>query len=76
MHRFAQDSQALSADDLAELRGRLTKMSDEKLRAWFNDCLHMCQLDSRGHPPKASYPQQLVQAWRELDRRRKLAKSD
>jgi hypothetical protein len=25
-------------------------------------------------PPKAAYPQQLVQAWKELDRRRKLAK--
>jgi hypothetical protein len=25
-------------------------------------------------PPRAAYPQQLVQAWKELDRRRKLAK--
>jgi hypothetical protein len=33
----------------------------------------MCQLDARGHPPEAAFPQQLVQAWKELNRRRKLA---
>jgi hypothetical protein len=75
VHRFAQDTPALSAEDLAELRERLGKMPDDKLRSWYNDCLNICQLDSRGHPPKAAYPQQLIQAWKELDRRRKLAKS-
>jgi hypothetical protein len=33
----------------------------------------MCKLH-RGQPPRGAYPQQLVQAWKELDRRRKLAK--
>jgi hypothetical protein len=37
---------------------------------WHNDCLQMCRLN-RGQPPKAAYVQQLVQAWRELHRRRK-----
>ena len=75
VHRFAQDSQTLSVQDLAELRERLQKMSDFQLQSWYNDCLHMCQLDSRGQPPKAAYVQQLVQAWKEIDRRRKLANS-
>jgi hypothetical protein len=39
VYRFAQDYQALSVQDLAELRERLQKMSDFQLQSWYNDCL-------------------------------------
>jgi len=56
---------------LAEVRERLRKMHYNELVKHYNACLQICQLN-RGQPPGAAYPQQLVQAWKELDRRRKL----
>jgi hypothetical protein len=34
----------------------------------------MCQLN-RGQPPRAAFIQQLVQGWKELDRRHKLSEA-
>jgi hypothetical protein len=73
VHRFARDTPHLSKQELEEFRQRLFKMSDAELVKCYNNCLYMCQLNS-GQPPRAAYPQQLVQAWKELDRRRKLTK--
>jgi len=60
---------------LAEVRERLRKMHYNELVKHYNACLQMCPLN-RGQPPRAAYPQQLVQAWKELDRRRKLRDSN
>jgi len=60
---------------LAEVRERLRKMHYNELVKHYNACLQMCPLN-RGQPPRAAYPQQLVQAWKELDRRRKLREAN
>lgn len=46
-------------------------MDDRQLAEQYEAALHMCRLD-RGRPPRAVFVQQLVNLWRELDRRRKL----
>jgi len=58
----------LTTEQLVELRARLQKMKDPELQSWYEACLQMCRLD-RGRPPRATYVQQLVQGWRELQRR-------
>ena len=44
-------------------------MTQADLVKFYDAGLQMCQLD-RGVPPRAAFIQQLVQAWRELNRRR------
>jgi hypothetical protein len=73
MYRFARETPALSAEDLAELRERLRKMRDDELVKFYNQGLHLCQLNRGGQPPRAGFVKLLAQAWKELDRRRKLA---
>jgi hypothetical protein len=58
----------LTAEDLRALRVRLSKMTDAELAKAYNAALHMCQLD-RGVPPRAAFVQQLVAAWKEMQRR-------
>jgi hypothetical protein len=73
MYRFARETPALSAEDVAELRECLRKMRDDELVKLYKEGLHLCQLNRDGQPPRAGFVNLLVQAWKELDRRRKLA---
>jgi len=45
-------------------------MSQADLTKFYQACIDMCQLN-RGVAPRASFVQQLVQAWKEMERRRK-----
>lgn len=60
----------LTAEELKALRVRLAKMRHEELMKFYAAALEMCQF-SRGKPPRAPFIQQLVQAWKEMQRRRK-----
>jgi hypothetical protein len=44
-------------------------MNDAQLARQYEASLLMCRMDRSG-PPSAAYIQQLVQAWRELNRRK------
>ena len=70
MAEFTADG-PLTREQLVQNRDRLRRMSDAELRRQYDAAHHMCRLDRE--PPHASYMQQLVQTWRELERRRKLA---
>lgn len=70
MHRFTSDAPALSREELAEVRARLRRMSDAELRKQYAAALKMCELRNGGQP-RAVWIQQLVQAWKELERRSK-----
>ena len=59
-----------TTEELEQLRGRLAKMSQADLTKFYQACIDMCQLN-RGVAPRASFVQQLVQAWKEMERRRK-----
>jgi len=61
----------LTQEELEAVRERLRKMSDAQLVRHYEAGLQMCQLDPGKRPPSASFVQQLVQAWRELVRRRR-----
>ena len=60
----------LTLEELAALRARLAKMTQPELVKFYEAGLHMCQL-ARGEPPRAVFIQQLVAAWKEMQRRRK-----
>jgi hypothetical protein len=64
---------SLTAEELAELRTRLSKMTQADLVKFYDAGLQTCRLN-HGLPPRAPFIQQLVQAWRELVRRRKAKK--
>lgn len=68
MNRYAKDG-PLSKEDLQELKARLGKMRDRELTGWYDAALKMCRVNEEGMGLRASYVQQLVQAWRELRRR-------
>jgi hypothetical protein len=59
----------LTREELEKVRDRLRGMDDAQLVHHYASCLHMCEVDRNG-PPRAAYIQQLVQAWRELTRRK------
>ena len=61
----------LTQEELQAVRERLRKMSDAQLVRHYEAGLQMCQLDPGKRPSSASFVQQLVQAWRELVRRRR-----
>ena len=60
----------LTAEELKDLKVRLSKMSERKLVKFYEEALFVCQLD-HGAPPRAGFVQQLVGAWKELQRRQK-----
>jgi hypothetical protein len=60
----------LTAEEVRELRDRLSKMTQPELVKFYNAALEMCRID-RGEPPRAAFVQQLVAAWKEMQRRRK-----
>jgi len=60
----------LTAEELKALRVRLANMSEREVAMYYEDALYMCRLD-QGVPPRAAFIQQLVAAWKELQRRRK-----
>ena len=62
--------QPLNPKELKLLRGRFSKMNKSDLVKFYEAGLYMCQLN-RGVPSRAAFVQQLVQEWREMDRRRK-----
>jgi hypothetical protein len=62
----------LLTQDLEELRVRLSKMPQAELVKFYDAAIRMCQLN-RGVPPSAGFIQQLVQAWKEMQRRREAA---
>jgi hypothetical protein len=64
----------MDESQLEELRQRLARMGTAELQHFYQSAHHMSRMDRR-EAPRAAFVQQLVQAWRELDRRRKLAKS-
>jgi len=59
----------LAAEALRALRDSLAKMTEPELVKFYNAALEVCRLD-RGEPPPAAFIQQLVAAWKELQRRR------
>jgi len=61
----------LTAEELQDLKVRLSKMTQADLVKFYEASIHMCQLN-RGEPPSAGFVQQLVQAWKEMRRRRKM----
>jgi hypothetical protein len=60
----------LTAQELADLKVQLSKMLQRDLVKFYEAGLHMCQL-AQGQPPRAGFIQQLVAAWKELQRRKK-----
>ena len=60
----------LTADELKDLKARLAKMPQRELVKFYDAGLFVCRLD-RGEPPRAAFIQQLVAAWKEMQRRRK-----
>jgi hypothetical protein len=61
---------SLTALELQSLRERVAKMTQADLVKFYEAGLQTCQL-AHGIPPRAAFIQQLVQAWRELARRRR-----
>jgi len=68
MNDCAKDG-PLKKEQLDALRLRLSKMSVTALWNFYHACWSMCKPDRR-EPPSASFVQQLVQAWKELAKRR------
>lgn len=63
----------MNTEELAELRDRLSGMSQRQLVEYYEAGLKMCRLD-RGQAPRANFVQGVVTAWRELRRREKVRK--
>jgi hypothetical protein len=72
MHDFAKSGPFTEAD-LHKVRERLAKMSPNELRKFYISAWHVSRLDDQGRPPQAAFIQQLVQAWKEMRRRRSKA---
>jgi hypothetical protein len=64
----------MSQDQIELLRARLLRMGEAELLRFYESAHYMSRID-RGETPRAAFVQQLVQAWREMDWRRRLAKS-
>jgi hypothetical protein len=64
----------MSQEQIEQLRARLQRMGNRELQYFYESAPYMSRID-RGEVPRAAFVQQLVQAWREMDRRRRLAKS-
>ena len=60
-----------TAEELNGLKARLSKMLQRDLVKFYEASIHVCQL-TRGEPPRAAFIQQLVAAWKEMQRRRKV----
>jgi len=60
----------LTADQLNQLKARLAKMPQAELVKFYDAGLFVCRLNN-GAPPPAEFIQQLVAAWKEMQRRRK-----
>ena len=60
----------LTAQELNALKVRLSKMTQADLVKFYDAGLFVCRLD-HGAPPRAGFIQQLVAAWKELQRRQK-----
>jgi hypothetical protein len=68
MHRFAQDNAEV---DLEELRHRLRRMSDERLRQFGEAARFMCSKRANGNqPPRKAFLVQLGEARAEWRRRK------
>jgi len=61
---------SLTAEELAALRDRLSKMTQANLVQFYEAGLQTCRLN-HGEPPRAPFIQQLVASWKELRRRRR-----
>jgi hypothetical protein len=59
----------LSGEELSALKIKVSKMSRRTLVEFYDDALNKCRLD-RGVPPRARFIQQLVAAWKEIQRRK------
>jgi len=57
--------EVLDADDLEELRGKLSLMSIPRLEAYYQSIYLACRLQDGKVPPPRDI-QKLVQAWRQL----------
>jgi hypothetical protein len=56
--------------ELIALRSELARLSSQSVREFYVKAWDLCGLGGdQGRPPRPSFIQQLVQAWRELDRR-------
>ena len=62
----------LTTEQLAALRDRLSKMPQAELVKFYNASMELCRLN-RGEPPRAAFIQQLVAAWKAMQRGRKAA---
>ncbi len=60
----------LTAEELKDLKARLSKMAQTELVKFYEAALFVCRLDN-GEPPRAAFIQQFVAAWKEMQRRRK-----
>ena len=60
----------LTAEELKALRVRLGEITEAELVMAYEAALFMCELN-HGVPPRAAFIQQLVAAWKDLQRRRK-----
>lgn len=67
MYNFTQRG-PFDERQIETLRQHLVQMDQAALTRFYNSSLHMCML-SRNQPPRASFVQQLVQAWKEMIRR-------
>jgi hypothetical protein len=67
----------LTAEELKDLKARLSKMTQADLVKFYDAGLFVCRLD-QGAPPRAAFIQQLVASWKELQLRQKAkgARSD
>jgi hypothetical protein len=58
--------QALSAEQLAEVRQGFSKLSLPSLQQAYAEAWERCKLDRRGRAPNSVHIQLLVQAWKAL----------
>ena len=58
----------LTAEELKAARIRLSRMTETELMKAYDSALEMCRPDS-GFPPRVAFSQQLVAAWKEMQRR-------
>ena len=63
----------LTTEELADLKVRLSKMTQAELVKFYDAGLSVCRL-AHGEPPRAAFIQQLVAAWKELQKRQKAGK--
>ena len=75
-HTKPRIERPLNAAELKALRARLAKMTHEDLMKFYDSALETCQFRlemcklRQSAPPRVAFLQQLVQAWKEMLRRR------